>query len=65
VGRHPFTKTLAVTIGRLRRKLGLHQLIETAIGVRYRAMGPPLRPSEHQPSAAGQAGGALFQPQVS
>lgn len=32
----PFTKTVTVTIGRLRRKLGEPQVIETAIGVGYR-----------------------------
>lgn len=32
----PFTKTVAVTIGRLRRKLGEPQVIATAIGVGYR-----------------------------
>ena len=35
----PFTKTVAVTIGRLRRKLGEPQVIETAIGVGYRIVG--------------------------
>lgn len=32
----PFTKTVAVTVGRLRRKLGEPQVIETAVGVAYR-----------------------------
>ncbi|MHB1496604.1 MAG: response regulator transcription factor [Acidimicrobiales bacterium] len=35
----PFTKTVAVTIGRLRRKLGEPPVIETAIGVGYRVVG--------------------------
>jgi DNA-binding response OmpR family regulator len=33
---YPFTNTVAVTIGRLRRKLGEPQVIETAIGLGYR-----------------------------
>jgi DNA-binding response OmpR family regulator len=38
----PFTKTVAVTIGRLRRKLGEPQPIETAVRVGYRiVVGPP------------------------
>jgi DNA-binding response OmpR family regulator len=37
----PFTKTVAVTIGRLRRKLGEPQVIETAVGVGYRIVGEP------------------------
>ena len=32
----PFTKTVQVTIGRLRRKLGEPQAIETVAGVGYR-----------------------------
>ncbi|HEU0238659.1 MAG TPA: winged helix-turn-helix domain-containing protein, partial [Micromonosporaceae bacterium] len=32
----PFSNTVAVTIGRLRRKLGDPPLIETVIGVGYR-----------------------------
>jgi DNA-binding winged helix-turn-helix (wHTH) protein len=32
----PFTKTVTVTISRLRRKVGEPQMIETAIGVGYR-----------------------------
>jgi DNA-binding response OmpR family regulator len=32
----PFTKTVSVTIGRLRRKVGEPSIIETAIGVGYR-----------------------------
>jgi DNA-binding response OmpR family regulator len=32
----PFTKTVTVTIGRLRRKLGAPQLIETTPGIGYR-----------------------------
>jgi DNA-binding response OmpR family regulator len=35
----PFTKTVAVTIGRLRHKLGEPQVIETAVGVGYRVLG--------------------------
>jgi DNA-binding response OmpR family regulator len=35
----PFTKTVAVTIGRLRHKLGAPQVIETAVGVGYRIPG--------------------------
>jgi DNA-binding response OmpR family regulator len=35
----PFTKTVMVTIGRLRRKLGEPQVIETAVGVGYRIRG--------------------------
>jgi DNA-binding response OmpR family regulator len=36
----PFTKTVTVTIGRLRRKLGEPQLIETTTGLGYRLIGP-------------------------
>ncbi len=36
----PFTKTVTVTIGRLRRKLGEPQVIETTAGVGYRLVGP-------------------------
>jgi hypothetical protein len=36
----PFTKTVAVTIGRLRRKLGEPRVIETTSGVGYR-LGDP------------------------
>ena len=32
----PFSNTVAVTIGRLRRKLGDPPLIETVVGVGYR-----------------------------
>jgi DNA-binding response OmpR family regulator len=32
----PFTKTVAVTISRLRHKLGEPQVIETTVGVGYR-----------------------------
>ena len=32
----PFTRTVAVTLGRLRRKLGEPDLIETIVGVGYR-----------------------------
>ena len=39
---NPFTKTVTVTIGRLRRKLGEPQVIETAIGVGYRVVGAQL-----------------------
>ena len=35
----PFTKTVAVTIGRLRHKLGEPQVVQTAIGVGYRIVG--------------------------
>jgi DNA-binding response OmpR family regulator len=35
----PFTKTVVVTIGRLRRKLGEPQVIETNVGVGYRIRG--------------------------
>ena len=35
----PFTKTAAVTIGRLRHKLGQPRVIETAVGVGYRILG--------------------------
>ena len=38
----PFTKTVPVTIGRLRRKLGEPQVIETTVGVGYRLVGPCL-----------------------
>ncbi len=41
----PFTKTVVVTIGRLRRKLGEPQVIETATGVGYRIMAPGLASS--------------------
>jgi DNA-binding response OmpR family regulator len=37
----PFTKTVAVTIGRLRRKIGAPPVIETAVGVGYRLVGWP------------------------
>ena len=37
---NPFIKTVAVTIGRLRRKLGEPQMIQTAVGVRYRIVEP-------------------------
>jgi DNA-binding response OmpR family regulator len=33
---NPFTKTVAVTIGRLRRKLGKPEVVETAVGLGYR-----------------------------
>ena len=36
----PFTKTVTVTISRLRRKLGEPQVIETTAGVGYRLVGP-------------------------
>jgi DNA-binding response OmpR family regulator len=36
----PFTKTVAVTVGRLRRKLGEPQLIETSVGVGFRVPRP-------------------------
>jgi DNA-binding response OmpR family regulator len=50
----PFTKTVAVTIGRLRCKLGQPQVVETAIGVGYRVTGPELlRLSENRLSAVG------------
>jgi len=35
----PFTKTVTVTIGRLGRKLGQPQVIETTVGVGYRLVG--------------------------
>jgi DNA-binding response OmpR family regulator len=35
----PFTKTVTVTIGRLRRKLGEPPVIETNVGVGYRLVG--------------------------
>jgi DNA-binding response OmpR family regulator len=35
---NPFTKTVMVTIGRLRRKLGEPQVIETAVGAGYRIL---------------------------
>jgi DNA-binding response OmpR family regulator len=35
----PFTKTVAVTIGRLRHKLGEPRVIETAVGLGYRITG--------------------------
>jgi DNA-binding response OmpR family regulator len=34
----PFTKTVAVTVGRLRRKLGEPAVVETAVGVGYRVV---------------------------
>jgi DNA-binding response OmpR family regulator len=37
---NPFTKTVTVTVGRLRRKLGEPQVIETSVGVGYRLVGP-------------------------
>jgi DNA-binding response OmpR family regulator len=36
----PFTKTVTVTIGRLRRKLGEPRVIETTVGVGYRLAEP-------------------------
>jgi DNA-binding response OmpR family regulator len=33
---HPFTRTVAVTVARLRRKLGEPELIETVVGAGYR-----------------------------
>jgi DNA-binding response OmpR family regulator len=38
----PFTKTVTVTIGRLRRKLGEPQVIGTTVGVGYRIVGSQL-----------------------
>jgi DNA-binding response OmpR family regulator len=35
----PFTKTVAVTIGRLRHKLGEPRVIQTAVGLGYRIVG--------------------------
>jgi DNA-binding response OmpR family regulator len=35
---NPFTRTVMVTIGRLRRKLGEPEVIETALGVGYRIL---------------------------
>ncbi len=35
----PFTKTVAVTIARLRHKLGEPQVIETPVRVGYRVLG--------------------------
>jgi DNA-binding response OmpR family regulator len=35
----PFTKTVVVTIGRLRRRLGEPRVIETVVGVGYRIVG--------------------------
>jgi DNA-binding response OmpR family regulator len=32
----PFTRTVAVTLGRLRRKLGQPEVIETVVGTGYR-----------------------------
>jgi len=51
----PFTKTVAVTIGRLRRKLGKPSVIETTIGVGYRLVEAQHgeRPSSKQLRAAG------------
>ena len=50
----PFTKTVAVTIGRLRRKLGEPQVVETAVGVGYRVVArQPVHLSENRVSAAG------------
>jgi DNA-binding response OmpR family regulator len=51
----PFTKTVPVTIGRLRRKLGEPQVIETTVGVGYRLVGPQRDecPVASQPWAAG------------
>uniref|UniRef100_UPI0013B41FAB winged helix-turn-helix domain-containing protein n=1 Tax=Nonomuraea lactucae TaxID=2249762 RepID=UPI0013B41FAB len=37
----PFTNTVTVTIGRLRRKLGGPPIITTTPGVGYRITGPP------------------------
>jgi DNA-binding response OmpR family regulator len=33
---HPFTRTVAVTLARLRRKLGEPEVIETVVGAGYR-----------------------------
>jgi DNA-binding response OmpR family regulator len=50
----PFTKTVAVTIGRLRRKLGEPQVLETALGVGYRVAGPRhLRVSKNRSRSVG------------
>lgn len=35
----PFTNTVAVTVGRLRRKLGEPQVVHTLPGVGYRLVG--------------------------
>jgi DNA-binding response OmpR family regulator len=48
----PFTKTVTVTVGRLRRKLGKPQVIETTVGVGYRLVGPP----RHECPASSQFG---------
>lgn len=37
----PFTNTVRVTIGRLKRKLGEPQIIQTSAGVGYRIAGDP------------------------
>jgi DNA-binding response OmpR family regulator len=50
----PFTKTVGVTIGRVRRKLGEPQVVETAVGVGYRIVGePPICLPENNLSAVG------------
>jgi DNA-binding response OmpR family regulator len=50
----PFTRTVGVTIGRLRRKLGEPQVVETAVGVGYRIVGGrPLYLPENNLSATG------------
>jgi DNA-binding response OmpR family regulator len=46
----PFTKTVTVTIGRLRRKLGEPRVIETSVGVGYRLV----EPRDHECPAPGQ-----------
>jgi DNA-binding response OmpR family regulator len=51
----PFTKTVTVTIGRLRRKLGEPQVIETTVGVGYRLVAPATWHSD--PTAVGRSSG--------
>jgi DNA-binding response OmpR family regulator len=55
----PFTKTVTVTIARLRRKLGEPQVIETTVGVGYRLVA-----SKHdEPSIEPSSGRRLMRPE--
>jgi DNA-binding response OmpR family regulator len=54
----PFTKTVQVTIGRLRRKLGEPELIQTIQGVGYRINKPPPGRRDGGPSCTPADGSA-------
>jgi DNA-binding response OmpR family regulator len=51
----PFTNTVTVTLGRLRRKLGSPPVITTTPGIGYRIAGPPDGPAiaRHSPAVHG------------